>query len=63
MPVSRRAGVWPDPLTRRRARLRECPVAGPEHEGRHRPDADEAWQTSGRKAADDPGEAQMIAKK
>jgi hypothetical protein len=54
--VSRWAGVWLDPLTRRRARLRECPAAGPDHEGRHRPDADDAWQTSG-KAAGDCGEA------
>ena len=43
-------------LLRRRARLRECPAAGPDHEGRHRPDADDAWQTSG-KAAGDCGEA------
>src|SRR5262245_1535901 len=55
-PVSRRAGVWPDPLARRFACLRECPVAGPDHEGCHRPDADDAWQTSA-KAAGDCGEA------
>src|SRR4029079_9970578 len=32
------------------------PVAGPDHEGRHRPDADDAWQTSA-KAAGDSSEA------
>src|SRR5215470_20377628 len=46
-----------EPSSRRRARFRECPAAGPEHKGRHRPDADDAWQTSGRKAASDSGEA------
>src|SRR5258705_9421427 len=56
LPVNGWVGVWPDPLTRRRARLPEGPVAGPEHERCHRADADGARRTAA-EAACDCGEA------